>query len=72
MVKEASLRFVTGGAVGSMEKAVIGGGRVGRMCGVSEGWWGGGDGMWSRRTFSLTRLEPTSSVVGVRRQEPEV
>ena len=38
--------------------------------------------MWSRHTFSLTRLEPTrtgigspgakmESVVGVRRQEPE-
>ncbi len=66
-----------------MEKDVIGGGRVGRMCGVSGGWWGGGGGMWSRYTFSLIRLEPTragvespgakmDSVVGVRRQEPEV
>jgi hypothetical protein len=46
-------------------------------------WWEGGGGMWSRHTFSLTRLEPTrtgvgssrakmDSVVGMRRQEPEV
>ena len=56
---------------------------MGILCGVSGGWWGGGGGMWSRHTFSLTRLEPTrtgvgspgakmESVVGVRRQEPEV
>jgi hypothetical protein len=80
VVKEASLRFVMGGTVGLMERA---GERVGRMCGVSGGWWGGGGGMWSRHTFSLARLEPTrtgvgspgakmNSVVGVRRQEPEV
>ena len=50
-MKEASLRFVTGGAVGLMEKAVIGGGRVGRMCEVSGEWWGGGGGMWRRHTF---------------------
>ncbi len=46
-----------------------------------RGWWGGGGGMWSRHTFSLTRLEPTrtgvgspgakmDSVVGMKRQEP--
>ncbi len=45
-----------------MERAVIGGERVGKMCGVSGGWWGGGGGMWSRHTFSLTRLEPTRTV----------
>jgi hypothetical protein len=83
VVKEASLRFVIGGAVGLVERAVMGGELVGKMCGVSGGWWGGGGGMWSRHTFSLTRLEPTrtgvgspdakmESVVGVRRQEPEV
>jgi hypothetical protein len=45
---------------------------------------GGGGGMGNRHTFSLTRLEPKTrtgagsprakmdSVVGVRRQEPEV
>ncbi len=66
-----------------MERAVIGGERVVRMCGVSGAWWGGGGGMWSRHTFSLARLEPTrtgvgspvakmDSVVGVRRQDPEV
>ncbi len=82
-MKEASLRFVIGGAVRLIERAVMGGGQVGKMCGVSGGWWGGGGGMWSRHTFSLTRLEPTrtgvgspganmESVVGVRRQEPEV
>jgi hypothetical protein len=81
-VKEASLRFVTGGAVGLMERAVIGHEGVGIMCGVSGGWRGGG-GMWSHHTFSLARLEPTrtgvgspgakmDSVVGVRRHEPEV
>ncbi len=34
--------------------------------GVSGGWWGGGGGggMWSRHTFSLTRLEPTKTGVG--------
>jgi hypothetical protein len=59
----------------------IGGERVGEMCEVSEGWWGGEGGMWSRYTFSLARLEPTRTgvgvsrgqmdcVVGVRRQEP--
>jgi hypothetical protein len=80
MVNEASLRFVTGRAVGLMERAVMGGEQVGKMCGVSGGWWGGGGGMWSRHTFSLARLEPTrtgvgspgakmESVVGVRRQE---
>ncbi len=47
-----------------MEKAVIGGERVGRMSEVSGGWWGGGGGMWSRHTFSLTRLEPTRTGVG--------
>ncbi len=83
MVKEASLRFVIGEAVGLIERAVMGGEQVGKMCGVSGGWWGGGGGMWSRHTFSLTRLEPIrtgvgspgakmESVVGVRRQEPEV
>ncbi len=82
-MKEASLRFVIGEAVGLIERAVMGGGQVGKMCGVSGGWGGGGGGMWSRHTFSLTRLEPTrtsvgspgakmESVVGVRRQEPEV
>ena len=82
VVKEASFRFVTGGAVGLMERAITGGEQVGIMCGVSGGWWGGGGGMWSRHTFSLTHLEPTrtgvgspgakmDSVVGVRRQEPE-
>ena len=66
-----------------IERAVMGGEQVGMMCGVSGGWWGGGGGMCSRHTFSLTRLEPTrmgvgspgakmDSVVGVRRQEPEV
>ncbi len=80
---EGSVFEVSGGAVGLMEKAVIGGGRVGRICEVSGGRWGGGGGMWSRHKFSLTRLEPTrtgvgspgtkmDSVVGVRRQEPEV
>ena len=83
MVKEASFRLVIGGAVGLIERVVMGGGQVGMMCGVSGGWWGGGGGMWSRHTFSLTRLEPTrmgvgspgakmESVVGVRRQDPEV
>ncbi len=63
-----------------MKRAVIGGERVGMMRGVPGG---GGGGMWSRHTFSLTRLESTrtgvgslgakmDSVVGVRRQEPEV
>ena len=65
-----------------IERAVMGGEQLGKMCGVSGGWCGGG-GMWSRHTFSLTRLEPTrtgvgspgakmESVVGVRRQDPEV
>ena len=83
MVKEASFRLLIGGAVWLIERAVMGGGQVGKMCGVSGGWWGGGGGMWSRHTFSLTRLEPTrtgvgspgakmESVVGVRRQDPEV
>jgi hypothetical protein len=83
VVKEASLRFEMGGTLGLMEGAVMGGERVGKMCGVSGGWWGGEGGMWSRHKFSLTRLEPTrtgvgspgaklDSVVGVRRQEPEV
>ncbi len=69
--------------MGLIERAVMGGGRVEKMCGVSGGWWGGGGGMWSRHTFSLTRLMPTrtgvgspgakmESVVGVSRQEPEV
>ncbi len=70
--------------MGLMERVVIGGERVGKMCGVSGRWWEGGGGMWSRHTFSLTRLEPTrtgvgspgakmdSSMMGVRRQEPEV
>ncbi len=78
------MRFEMGGTVGLMKRAVMGGERVGKMCGVSGRWWGGGGGigMWSRHTFSLTRLEPTrtgfgssgakmDSVVGVRRQEPE-
>ena len=79
MVKEASFRLVIGGAVGLIERAVMGGGQVGKMC----GYLGVGGGMWSRHTFSLTRLEPTrtgvgspgakmESVVGVRRQDPEV
>ena len=66
-----------------MDRASMGGEQVGKMSGVSGGWWGGGGGMWSRHTFSLTRFEPTrtgvgspgakmESVVGVRRQEPEV
>jgi hypothetical protein len=66
-----------------MDRAVIDGERVGEMYGVSEGRWGGEDGMWSRHTFSLAGLEPTrtgvgspgakmNSVVGVRRQESEV
>ncbi len=82
-MKEASLRFEMGGTVGLMERAVIDGERVGKMCVVSGGWWGGVGGMWSRHTFSLTRLEQTrtgvgspgakmDSVVGVRRLEPEV
>ncbi len=63
-MKEASLRFEMGGTVGLMERAVIGGERVGEMCGVSGGWWGGGGEMWSRHTFSLTRLEPTRTGLG--------
>ena len=66
-----------------IERAVMGGVWVGTMCGVSGGWCGGGGGMWRRHTFSLARLEPTrtgvgspgakmESVVGVRRQDPEV
>ena len=66
-----------------IERAVMGSEVVGKMCGVSGGWWSGGGGMWRRHTFSLTRLEPTrtgvgspgakmESVVGVRKQEPEV
>ncbi len=47
-----------------MERAVMGGEQVGKMCGVSGGWRGGGGGMWSRHTFSLTRLEPTRTGVG--------
>jgi hypothetical protein len=39
-------------AVGLIEKAVMGGGQVGKMCGVSGGWWGGGGGMWSVATHS--------------------
>ena len=38
MVTDASFRLVIGGAVGLMEKAVMGGGLVGKMCGVSGGW----------------------------------
>ena len=34
------------------------------MCEVSGEWWGDGGGMWSRHTFSLTRLEPTRTGVG--------
>ena len=45
MVKEASLRLVIGGAVGLIERAVMGGGQVRKMCGVSGGWWGGGGGI---------------------------
>ena len=63
-----------------MDRASMGGEQRGKMCRVSGGWWGGGGRMWSRHTFSLTRLEPTrtgvgspgakmESVVGVRRQE---
>jgi hypothetical protein len=63
-VKEAPLRFVTGGVVGVMERAGMGGGRVGTRCEVLGGWWGGGGGMWSRHTFSLIRLEPTRTGVG--------
>ena len=37
VVKEASLMLVMGGAVGLMEKAVIGGGEVGILCEVSGG-----------------------------------
>ncbi len=37
MVKEASLRFVIGGAVGLMKRAVMGGEQVGKMCGVAVG-----------------------------------
>ena len=66
-----------------MDRAIMGVEQVGIMGGVSGGGWGGGGGMWSHHTFSLTRLEPTrtgvgspgakmESVVGVRRQEPEV
>ncbi len=36
-MKEASLRFEMGGTVGLMERAVIGGERMGEMCGVSGG-----------------------------------
>ena len=82
MVKEASLRLVTGGEVGLMEKAVMSGGSVGDWGEVSGGCAGRGGGMWSRHTFSLARLEPTRTgvgspgakierVVGVRMQEPE-
>ena len=39
-----STRFVIGGAVGLMERAVMGGEQVGKMCEVSRGWWGGGGG----------------------------
>ena len=42
VVKEASLMLVIGGAVGLMEWASMGGEQVGKMCGVSGGWWGGG------------------------------
>ena len=35
MVKDASFRLVIGGAVGLFERAVMGGGQVGKMCGVS-------------------------------------
>jgi hypothetical protein len=41
-----------------MGKAVMGG-WVRDVCKVSGGRWGGGEGMWSRHTFSLIRLEPT-------------
>ena len=62
-----------------MEKAEMSGVIVGESGG---GLGGRGGGMWSRHTFSLTRLEPTrtgvgspgakmESVVRVRRQEPE-
>ena len=82
VVKEASLMLVMGGEVGLMDRASMGGEQLGKMCEVSGGWWDGGGGMWSRHTFSLTRLEPTrtgvgspgakmESVVGVRRQQPE-
>ena len=75
VVKEASFMLVMGGEVGLMDRAR-------GVCRNSGGWWGGGCGMWSRHTFSLTRLEPTRTgvgspgakmerVVGVRRQEPE-
>ncbi len=37
VVKEASLRFVIGGAVGLIERAVMGGEQLGKMCGVSGG-----------------------------------
>jgi hypothetical protein len=82
VVKEASLRFEMGGTLGLMERAVMSGEQVGKMCGVSGGWCVGGGGMWGRRCH-VTRLEPTrtgvgspgskmDSVVGVRRQETEV
>jgi hypothetical protein len=64
VVKEASLRFEMGRAMGLMERAVMGGEQVGKMCGVSGGWWGGEGGMWNHHTFSLTRLEPTRAGVG--------
>ncbi len=62
--EEASLRFVTAGAVGLMERAVMGGEQVGELCGVLRGWWGGRGGMRSRHTLSRTRLEPTRTGVG--------
>ena len=59
VVKEASLRLVTGGEVGLMEKAVISGGSVGDGGEVSGGCAGRGGGcgvathshrlVWSRR-----------------------
>ena len=39
MVKESSLMLVTGGEVGLMERAIMGGEQVGKMCGISGGWW---------------------------------
>ena len=76
VAKAASLRLEIGVVVGLMEKAEMSGMIVGGGCGGRRG------GMWSRHTFSLTRLKPTRTgvgspgakmdcVVGVRRQEPE-
>jgi hypothetical protein len=62
---EASLRFEMGGTVGLMEMAVMGGEQAGKMCGYQVG---GGGGMWSRHTFSQTRLEPTRLVANAQEE----